>query len=218
MKTKKGVEKMFYDESFLELKIDFGRINLEFNKPLKRLDLEDLSDLISYYPISIQLIDITDEQRTDEKIVATLNGYYYDMDYIYQYGQGLFNTFDMVSGDTNKLYAILFDKDDDQIKIEYQTFSDNIFYLDRIYIENNYRNKGYATLLLSQLEDIIKYIVKLNVGIIIVCAMPFEKIANEEKFYRDNFDLKNKLIDLYRKTGFRAATDYNDYLIKIVDE
>ena len=150
------------DDSYLEMKVNFGRFSLEFNKPLKKFEFNELSDLISYYPITMELVEKSDS-NDNQKTIVSLSGYFYDMDYIYKYGQSLFDTFDMCGDDTNKLYDILFDEEEN-IRIDYQTFSNNIFYLDRIYVEKDYRNKGYAKLLLKQLEDLIKYVFKLDVG------------------------------------------------------
>ncbi len=204
------------DDSYLEMKVNFGRFNLEFNKPLEKFEFNELSDLISYYPITMELIEKSDD-NDNQKTIVSLSGYFYDMDYIYKYGLSLFDTFDMCSGDTNKLYDILFDGEE-KIKIDYQTFSDNIFYLDRIYVEKDYRNKGYAKLLLKQLEDLIKYVFKLNVGIIVVCAQPFEKNGVEEKMIRDDKTLKRKLIELYKNVGFKEINNNYDYLVKVIDD
>lgn len=204
------------DDSYLEMKVNFGRPNLEFNKPLEKFEFNELSDLISYYPITIELIEKSDGNDI-QKTIVSLSGYFYDMDYIYKYGQSLFDTFDMCSDDTNKLYDILFD-DEENIKIDYQTLSGNIFYLDRIYVERDYRNKGYAKLLLKQLEDLIKYVVKLKVGIIVVCAQPFEKYGAEEKMIRDDKPLKRKLIELYKNVGFKDTNSNYDYLVKIIED
>ena len=161
----------------------------------------------------IEKSDHNDNQRT----IVSLSGYFYDMDYIYKYGQNLFDIFDMCSDDTNKLYDILFDEEEN-IKIDYQTFSDNIFYLDRIYVEKDYRNKGYAKLLLKQLEDLIKYVVKLQVGILVVCAQPFEKDGDGEKMIRDDKVLKRKLIELYKNVGFKETNSNYDYLVKVIED
>ncbi len=58
---------------------------------------------------------------------------------------------------------------------------------------------------------------KISIGIIIVCAQPFEKDNNKVKMIRDNKELTNKLVNLYKKSGFKEVK-YNNkepYLIKI---
>lgn len=204
------------DDSYLEMKVNFGRFSLEFNKPLKKFEFNELSDLISYYPITMELVEKSDS-NDNQKTIVSLSGYFYDMDYIYKYGQSLFDTFDMCGDDTNKLYDILFDEEEN-IRIDYQTFSNNIFYLDRIYVEKDYRNKGYAKLLLKQLEDLIKYVFKLDVGIIAVCAQPFEKNGVGEKMIRDDKTLKRKLIELYKNVGFKEINSNYAYLVKVIDD
>ncbi len=134
---------------------------------------------------------------------------------MYNYGQSIFDAFDMVSGDTCELYNVLFDRNG-YIKDEYESFCDNVFYIDRLYVEKDYRNKGYAKLMLNQIGEIIKYVAKLNVGIITVCAQPFERNGDKDEMIDDD-KLKRKLIELYKNTGFQETDNTYDYLVKVFE-
>ena len=203
------------EEDFLEIKVNVGYSEIALYRYPSKIDFSDLSESLSYWPVTIELVE-TNESESKQKTIASLFGYFYDVEYMYNYGQSIFDAFDMVSGDTCELYNVLFDRDG-YIKDEYESFCDNVFYIDRLYVEKDYRNKGYAKLMLNQIGEIIKYVAKLNIGIIAVCAQPFEINGNEEKMIKDNKELKRKLIELYKNTGFQETDNTYDYLVKVFE-
>lgn len=203
------------EEDFLEIKVNVGYPEIALYEYPSKIDFSDSSESLSYCPVTIELVE-TNESESKQKTIASLFWYFYDVEYMYNYGQSIFDAFDMVSGDTCELYNVLFDRDG-CIKDEYESFYDNVFYIDRLYVENDYRNKGYAKLMLNQIGEIIKYVAKLNVGIIAVCAQPFEINGNEEKMITDNKELKRKLIGLYKNTGFQETDNTYDYLVKVFE-
>ena len=203
------------EEDFLEIKVNVGYPEIALYRYPSKIDFSDLSESLSYCSVTIELVE-TNESESKQKTIASLFGYCYDVEYMYNYGQSIFDAFDMVSGDTCELYNVLFDRDG-YIKDEYESFCDNVFYIDRLYVEKDYRNKGYAKLMLNQIGEIIKYVAKLNIGIIAVCAQPFEINGNEEKMIKDNKELKRKLIELYKNTGFQETDNTYDYLVKVFE-
>lgn len=203
------------DERFFELEVNFDRPYLELLKPLKKFDFNDWEEILAYFPIGIKLYE-NDEQYNNKELIASIDGIFYDMDYVDNYGFNLFDVFDMHSGDTVNIYDILFDEEG-QFKEEYETLNNNIFYLERIYVEKKYRKQGYAKLLLNQLEDIIKYVAKLNVGIIVVCSQPFEKEDDHDKMIRKDKELQRKLNDLYERVGFKKTGHKYNYLTKVIE-
>lgn len=203
------------EEDFLEIKVNVGYPEIALYRYPSKIDFSDLSESLSYCTVTIELVE-TNESESKQKTIASLFGYFYDVEYMYNYGQSIFDAFDMVSGDTCELYNVLFDRDG-YIKDEYESFCDNVFYIDRLYVEKDYRNKGYAKLMLNQIGEIIKYVAKLNIGIIAVCAQPFEINGNEEKMIKDNKELKRKLIELYKNTGFQETDNTYDYLVKVFE-
>ena len=203
------------EEDFLEIKVNVGYPEIALYRYPSKIDFSDLSESLSYCSVTIELVE-TNESESKQKTIASLFGYFYDVEYMYNYGQSIFDAFDMVSGDTCELYNVLFDRDG-YIKDEYESFCDNVFYIDRLYVEKDYRNKGYAKLMLNQIGEIIKYVAKLNIGIIAVCAQPFEINGNEEKMIKDNKELKRKLIELYKNIGFQETDNTYDYLVKVFE-
>lgn len=203
------------NERFFELVVNFDRPYLEFHKPLKKIDFDNLEEILSYFAVDIKLYE-NDELNNNKELIASIDGIFYDMDYVYNYGFDFLDIFDMHSCDTVNIYDILFNQDD-EIKEEYETLNNNIFYLERIYVEKKYRHKGYAKFLLEQLEDIIRYVAKLNVGVLIVCSQPFEKQGDHDRMIRKDNELQQKLNNLYESVGFKKIDHSHNYLTKVIE-
>ena len=108
--------------------------------------------------------------------------------------------------------------EDDMIKEEYESMWPNVFYIERLYVGKEYRNKGYAKTLLNEISNIIRDILKLNVGQIIVYANPFEVNNGNDEMIKNNKVLSNKLLNLYKTTGFKEIDDDPSYLIKVCEK
>lgn len=126
----------------------------------------------------------------------------------------IIDLFDEFNADTASLISYLLD-DNGQIKEEYiNGFSQNIFYLDRLYVSEKYRGQGFAKLLLNNLRDILKYMVKIDYAVSIIQAQPFDVIDGKGVMdYKDN-DRKERLIKLYENCGYIRIDDSN-YLYQI---
>ena len=165
------------EEDFLEIKVEVGYPEIALFKHPTRINFSDSSEQLSYCSVMVKLVK-TNEEDSKQEVIATLFGYFFDMEYMYNYGQSIFDAFDMISGDTCELYNILFDRNG-FIKDEYQSqnFCDNVFYIDSLYVKNEYRNRGYAKLILNQIGEIIKYIAKLNIGILLIARNAISNIV-----------------------------------------
>ncbi len=118
------------NNTYLELKVDSYN-SIGFSSDTLKLELDEFYENLSYQNIDIVLEEVND--LDEHKNIAYLSGYFYDFDYIYEYNIDILSTFDDLSGDTSNIYSILFE--DDEIRPEYETYCDNIFYIDRIYVE-----------------------------------------------------------------------------------
>lgn len=176
----------------------------------KQLEIDDES--VCSYRIDINVIE-KDLDTMKEKTIASLKGVYFDLAYAMDNGISTYDVFDMYSADTFAFYEILYE--DDMIKKEYESMWPNVFYIERLYVEKEYRNKGYAKALLNEISNIIRDILKLNVGQIIVYANPFEVNNGNDEMIKNNKVLNNKLLNLYKTTGFKEIDDNPNYLIKI---
>lgn len=179
----------------------------------KHLEIDDES--VCNYRIDINVIE-KDLDTMKEKTIASLKGVYFDLAYAMDNSISTYDVFDMYSADTFAFYEILYE--DDMIKEEYESMWPNVFYIERLYVGKEYRNKGYAKTLLNEINDIIRDILKLNVGQIIVYANPFEVNNGNDEMIKNNKVLSNKLLNLYKTTGFKEIDDDPSYLIKVCEK
>lgn len=179
----------------------------------KHLEIDDES--VCNYRIDINVIE-KDLDTMKEKTIASLKGVYFDLAYAMDNSISTYDVFDMYSADTFAFYEILYE--DDMIKEEYESIWPNVFYIERLYVEKEYRNKGNAKALLSKLGDITRDIFKLNVSQIIAYANPFEVNNGDDEMIRNSRDLDEKLLQLYKIAGFEEIDEAPRYLIKVCEK
>lgn len=199
-----------------QIKVISGYEKNIFFKEDNQLDIVGNIDNLSMYPIKIELRTYEEEQ--DGELIATIYGYYFDMDYIYNQNISPFEIFDSYSQDTYELYEALFK--DNQYKEELEVFNPNLFYLDNIFVEENYRQYGYCKMLVNQLDEILKYIAKLNVGIIVTEIYSFETNDEidpiEELTDTEKQQLNQKLKNLFINNDYLFIENNDNYLVKVL--
>ena len=96
-------------------------------------------------------------------------------------------------------------------------YDENLMYIDRIYVEEKYRNIGIASLVIESLNELLEYTVNLEPHTLILLPKPQEKdkdghLHNVED--EEEKDIRmNKLIKLYKKLGFKKIRNSN-YMMK----
>ena len=172
----------------------------------------DSDSRLAYSNISIKLVK-TDFDDSFESEILRIDGILFDVEFMVNNGFNQFMVYDSIDGDTLELYETFYE--DDMLKDEYYSMlSPNIFYLDRLYVNQEYRNKGYATIMLNKLADILKHVLKLNIGLICIYSQPFEikgKMINNV----DDKELAIKLHTLYEKCGYIPVNNTNYLYMKI---
>lgn len=180
-----------------------------------KIDFQDYQEEICSTFSGINLYKVTEEYYEDEncpkELVAIIYGRYFDIFYAQNNGVSLYDVFDMPDGDSASLIPYLLDEDG-EIKDEYYSLFNNAYYLDRIYVEEKFRGQGYASFLLKNLPEILMYLVKIEYGIIIVQAQPFDTVDGESIMDYKNKERTERLIKLYEKNGFSRIGNSN-YLI-----
>ena len=95
---------------------------------------------------------------------------------------------------------------------QFESFHSNIFYLDNVYVEEQYQNKGYATFILNNLADILSYICKISVGVIIIEPIPLEKVNNEYHYIPEDQKTIDKLIQLCKNVVIKESNTLIIYI------
>lgn len=181
----------------------------------KLIDFKDYEEQLISTEACINLYIYDEEIEENKTLVATIKGRYLDIEYAINHGISLYDVFDEIDADTSSLTPYLLDEDGD-IKSDYFTLSNNIYYLDRIEVKEKYRGKGYAKLLLKNLEGILSYVAKISVGIIVIQAQPYDIVDGKEIMDYKDTKRKERLIQLYETSGYQRIGTSN-YLISVVE-
>lgn len=179
------------------IRIKTGYDENYFAKKETKLDIISNSDTLSYYPVEIELRKIISNEDSD--LVAKINGFYFDLDYMLDEEVNLFSIFDSIDQNTHELYSILFKEN--YYKEDYEVLNPNLFNLYNIIIEEDYNNIEYFKLIINSLGDILRYVAKLNVGVI------SSRISN--------FELKENLRKIFLANDYISLKENKDYLLKI---
>lgn len=186
------------------IKIDNLNLNFYKNDAISfSFDDEELiiEDEGEYFPALIY-----SDIRNGTNVIGRIIGYeipYYDF----------FDFCDNQSGDLYYIANVICDENG-VVKSEYlpkKFCEDNVFVLDEIYLEKDYRNRGIASLILKNLSTMLNY--QFNLGkVIFLCASDFENldISQENETYKKNTE---KLINFYQKFDFKLIKDRVMYLI-----
>lgn len=133
--------------------------------------------------------------------IGRLNSTYFKVDKIINKRASLFDVFDSIDQDIYMVYDALID-DDGYFNSDYCGMKSNVLYIERLYIEEAYRNQGLGEKILDQLDDVLNYSLNCEVGCYIVLPNPIEKSDKYSFEILDNSNLKKKLLKFYRKCGF----------------
>lgn len=193
----------------LEIRVNVGNNCGLFLNNKNELDIANEWELLSNYPVTIEILKHQDEEMDDEsngEVVATLNGIFFDIEYIENFGIPLFEIFDSIDQSVYELYEALFKGD--WYKEEFEIYNPNLFYLTDISVKDKEKDRYYREILINNLDDILKYVAKLNVGLI---ATEAYIVAEDDESNDDSIlEAKGLLVD----NDYIFATEDENYLIK----
>lgn len=178
-------------------------INLKEEKSL------DIYEYDSYWQyVYIHILGSTKDKEFDdfEDIeLGFMQGTYFKIDDMDNEGICKFDISDSISQETYDVYTNLFNSDDSE-KEGVIGINGNVFSIDRIYIENQYRNFGIGTRVITDLEKILQYSLNCTIGNFILLPSAIEKVDDELKQIIDNEEyvvLTKRLQKFYKSIGFK---------------
>lgn len=195
-----------------------NKLILDFDKkegsPIFDEDMSyNIPMIINIYAIDDDIFD--DECDFDEEENKIEVGYikfnYFDIELAYAEGVNVFDIFDMTCTEIASIQPYLFDKDG--FPSRYAGFNANIIYIDRLFINKEFRNQGIGGMILKNIYSIIRYMAKLDVGCVALLANPFEENSDTTI---DDKDQIEKLIKFYEKCGFERIEE-TQYMFKDLD-
>ena len=122
--------------------------------------------------------------------------------------ENFYDLCDSVSGDLKDIASAICGKSGAILKryLSGKSEYENVFILDKLSINKEYRNHGIGSVIMKNLPDMIRY--QFDAGsTIFLCASDYESAAQygfESEEYEQG---KNRLIRFYKKFGYRVVKD-----------
>lgn len=144
-------------------------------------------------------VDLDKDLYPQRQLLGRIDGIFFDVTYALNRNEDLALMLYNANHIASKLSKYILDEDNN-LKKEYFTRYNNIYYIDEIFIEEKFRGKGYAKKVLSNLKDILMYTAKVNIGFI-VTSSHLDIKEDEEKF-----------VKLLENTGFKQIDNSEFYI------
>jgi len=171
------------------------------------------------YIIDVWIDIIGIKMDSDEEVkIGKLEGNYFEADVVID-DYTFYEICDCKGADLEPLAAAITDSNG-YIKDSICEFDQNLMYIDRIYIDEEYRGAGIASFVIESLNEILQYTTEINPSVYILLPKPQEKdkkgnMCNVEEEKQKEICMK-KLLKLYKKLGFKKIRNTN-YMIKKKD-
>ena len=168
------------------------------------------------YIIDIYIDILGIEEGTGEEIsIGKLEGNFFESEFAME-DTDFYQICDCAGRDLEPLAEAIIDKDGN-VKENICEFHKNLMYIDRIYVEEKYRNIGIASFVIESISELLEYTVSLSPHTLILLPKPQEKNKEEELCNIEDEEEKEicmkKLINLYKRLGFKKIRSSN-YMIK----
>jgi hypothetical protein len=203
---------------YIPLKVSRGRKNIYYIDS----NIEDainLQEPNEKYVIKIWIDIIGIKKDSGEELkIGKLEGNYFEAEVVME-DFSFYDICDCEGADLEPLASAITDNYGD-IKESICQFDENLMYIDRIYIEEGYREAGIASFVIESLNELMQYTVELNPNVFVLLPMPQEK-DEKGNMHNVNDEKKKevymqKLLKLYKKLGFKKIRNTN-YMIKKKD-
>lgn len=170
----------------------------------------------SKYIINVDIDIIGIKIDSDEEVkIGKVEGNYFESDMVID-DYTFYAMCDDKGADLEPLASAITDREG-YIKESICKFYENLMYIDRIYIEEEYRGVGIASFVIESLNEVLQYTTELEPNVYILLPKPQEKdkdgqIGNMEDGEQKEICMQ-KLIKLYKRLGFKKIRNTN-YMIK----
>lgn len=152
---------------------------------------------------------LMNEYDEDKDLVATVEAQFFKTDYINAYNIDIKELADVISDDTHKSILTLLDCNLLDQDIIWGT--PLVCYLSRLHISSQYRNKGIATYILNNLQEIFEYITSEASHIFITLPCPQEQ--NKEGKWNNtcNKEMLDNMIKILKNHDFISIGENGCY-------
>lgn len=163
---------------------------------------------MSNYNIKLYNID-----NNNKELIAIIIGTYYDIIYIIENDLNLREILNIKIKDNSLLEKII--DTYGEIRGEYLSSFLNLYFIDKIKIENKYKDQNYDILLLNNIRKILMFKDKKIIGnIIIKPELDYEIEENSTIEYYKYEDKLKSLVNSYKNCGFEKIEN-TKYMILV---
>ena len=155
----------------------------------------------------------TNENLDKKEKIGRIDMTYMDVYMAEEIGFDVFMLFDLIDSEKQGAYHYLFN--DNEPNDKYVGMDLDVIYIDKIFIQKEYRNMGIGSTIVKELPKLIRNILKLRPGCLVLLANPFE-IENKEFIAERDKDKIEKLIRFYERNGFERIEN-TQYLVVNMD-
>lgn len=202
----------------ISLKVSKSRNNIYYiNSDIKNsIEQQEPEDkyIINVY---IDILGIKSENEKEVNI-GKLEANFFESEIVME-DMTFYDICDCVGSDLEPLASEIVDGDG-YIKEDICDYCGNLMYIDRIYIEKEYRNIGIASFVIESLNDILSYTLNLHPTTIILLPKPQEKDEGGNLKNIEDNDRKElytqQLIKFYKRTGFKKIRN-SKYMVKKIE-
>jgi len=181
--------------------------NLILNEPFSK-SIEEREEYSFYVFLKIY---------SGRTLVAELNGMVFDEDKIMNDGNDMTDVADMHYGDVYGAICTLMKSNiyKEELDIDLMYASPYSSYIERVYINPKYRNKGVGKYIFNQLYDIFLHCLNIHTRCFVICPKP--QLPDDKKNWINATDedgsKKKLMIDVIKKSGYKRIGKSEFYAI-----
>lgn len=165
-------------------------------------DYEVACNNIYYFKVGFNLY-ATDENYEEKDIAATVEGHFFKYNRIDEFNIDILDLADTISDDVHKAIMTLVDNTLlAEVDMEYMPL---ICYLGRLYIYPKYRNKGIATYIYENLQELFEYATSDLTSVFITLPCPQEPTLDGKWENISNDNMFEQMVSLLNKHEFKSV-------------
>ena len=210
-----GLKKLGLDSISLKVSGQRGELDYIDQDISEWIEFQELGDK---YMINIFIEILGMNIDTDENVkIGKMTGNFFESELVME-DADFHYLCDTIGTDLEHMATAIVDEYGN-IKEEICEFDENLMYIDRIHIDEEYRGLGIASYVMNSLNTILEYAVNLSPNVLIVLPVPQERdkegLLCEMKNTTQKAKCKEKLVELYKKLGFKEIKE-TSYMMKRV--
>ena len=182
------------------------------NKPIPVIGINETRWLKELEP-NYLVMDICIQIYNKKQKIGYITGLFFDINFAMNAELSISDMFDAHSQEALEVYEALMD-DNGELNYSIIGLEGNILYVERFYIDAEYRSQGIGFFVLSHFEDIIRYSLHISIGCIVIKPVPLEvsesglaPVKNKRQYNL----MRKKLICFYKQAGF-SRIPKNDFM------